>query len=70
MESKHGVQQYAATLGVRIQHYHTNNGALNKGSIAQVLNIKTRYIFPQFHIFFDDDFTTTSARIKNKLPDK
>ena len=38
-------------------------------SVALVLNLKTGYISPQFHILFDDDFTTTTARIKNKLPD-
>ena len=37
------------------------------GSVVLVLNIKTGYISPQFHIFFDDDFKTTTARITNKL---
>ena len=38
------------------------------GSIALVLNVKTGYISPQFHIVFDENFTTTLARIKKKLP--
>ena len=58
-----------ATFGVKIQKYHANNGALNTGSVSLVLNIKTGYISLQFHIVFDYDFTTTSARIKKKLPD-
>ena len=39
------------------------------GSVALVLNLKSGYISPQFHIIFDDDFTTTTARLTNKLPD-
>ena len=50
----------AVYLGTSPQH---------AGSVALVLNLKTGYISPQFHIVFDDDFTTTSARITNKLPD-
>ena len=50
----------AVYLGISPQH---------AGSVALVLNLKTGYISPQFHIVFDDDFTTTSARITNKLPD-
>ena len=38
------------------------------GSVALVLNIKTGYISSQFHIIFDDYFTTTLARTTNKLP--
>ena len=38
-------------------------------SVALVLNLKTGYISPQFRIVFVDDFTTTTARITNKLPD-
>ena len=30
---------------------------------------KTGYIYPRLHIAFDDDFTTTSTRITNKLPE-
>ena len=58
-----------AKLGVKIQKYHADNGALNTGSVALVLNIKTGYISPQFHIVFDDDFTTTFTRITQKIPD-
>ena len=39
------------------------------GSVALALNIKIEYISPRFHIAFDDNFTTTSTRITNKLPD-
>ena len=56
-------------FGVNIQKDHVNNGALIKGSVALVINIKTGYIALQFHIVFDDDFTTTSTMITNKLPD-
>ena len=38
------------------------------GSVALVLNIKTGYISPQFHIVFDDVLTTIIERITNKLP--
>ena len=58
-----------STFGVKIQKYHAKNGALNTVSVALVLNIKTGYIYPQFHIVFDDDFATTSNRIAKKLPD-
>ena len=34
-----------------------------------ILNLKTGYISPQLHIIFDEDFTTTSARITKKLPE-
>ena len=33
------------------------------GSVALVLNFKTGYISPKFHIIFDDDFTTITASI-------
>ena len=69
MEKKHAFKQYAATFGIKIQKYHADNGDLNTGSVDLVLNIITGYIYPQFHIVFDDDFTKTSARITNKLPD-
>ena len=39
------------------------------GSVDLVLNLKTGYISPQFHIVFDEKFTTTFARITDKLPD-
>ena len=38
------------------------------GSVYLVINLKTRYISPQFYIGFDDYFTTTNARITNKNP--
>ena len=69
MEEKHAFEQYTTTFGVKIQKYHANNGALNTGSVNVVLNIKTGYISPQFHIVFDEYFTTTSTRITNKPPD-
>ena len=50
----------AVYLGISPQHV---------GSVALFLNLKTGYISPQFHIFFDDNFTTTTTRITNKLPD-
>ena len=34
-----------------------------------LLNIKTGYISPQFHIAFDDDFRTEYGRITNKFSD-
>ena len=50
----------AVYLGISTHH---------AGSVALVMNLKTRYISPQFHIVFDNDFTTTTTRITNKLPD-
>ena len=50
----------AVYLGTSPQH---------EGSVALVLNLKTGYISPQFHIVFDDDFTITTTMITNKLPD-
>ena len=38
------------------------------GSVALVLNFKTGYISPKFHIIFDIDFTTTTARIIKTNP--
>ena len=32
------------------------------------LTLKTGYIYPRFHIVFDNDFTTKNARITKKLP--
>ena len=55
MEEKNVFEQYAERFGVKIQKYHAHNGALNIGSVALVLNIKTGYIYTQFHIFFYDD---------------
>ena len=46
-------------LGISPQH---------AGSVTLVLNLKTGYISPQFHIVFGDYFTTASARVTNKLP--
>ena len=69
MEEKHAFEQYTTTFGVKIQKYHAKNGTLNTGSADLVINIKTGYVSPQFHIVFDDDFTTTSARIINKPPE-
>ena len=51
----------AVYLGIFPQH---------AGSVALVLNFKTRNIYLQFHIVFDETFTTTSARIIYKLPYK
>ena len=62
VKAKHAFEKYAATFGVKIKKYHAN-------SFALVPNIKTGYITPLFHIIFDDDFTITTTRITNKLPD-
>ena len=66
---QHSFEQYKSTFGIKNQKHHSKNGALNTGSVDLVLNIKTGYLSPQFHIIFDDVFTTTSTRIPNKLPD-
>ena len=50
----------AVSLGISLHH---------AGSVAMALNLKTGYIYPQLHIVFDDNFTTTSARITNKILD-
>ena len=52
--------RWAIYLGILPQH---------AGSVALVLNIKPGYISPQFHIIFDEYFTTSYARISKKLPD-
>ena len=69
MEANHSFEQYSATFGVKFQKYRADNGALNTGSVALVLNLKTGCISPQLHIVFDDSFKITTARITNKIPD-
>ena len=69
VEEKRVFEKYATIYGKKVQKYHAENDALNTVSVALVLNIKTGYISAQLHIVFDDDFTTTSMRITNKLPD-
>ena len=66
--SSESTTENESIFGVKIQKYHADNDVLNTGSVALVINIKTGYISPQFHIVFDGGFTTTPARITNKLP--
>ena len=53
---------YITVFGLNIQKYHADIGALNSGIVALVLNIKTGYVSSQFHIIFDNYFTTTSVK--------
>ena len=67
MQAKHTFEQYATTFDVKIQRYHAKNGALNTGSVAQVLSIKTGYISPQFHIVFDNNLKQHPQGLKKNL---
>ena len=42
-----------ARLGIYVGH-----SSARAGNVALVLNSKTRLVSPQFHVVFDDDFTT------------
>ena len=38
------------------------------GSVALVLNIRTGHVSPQFHVIFDDDFTTIDYLASSTAP--
>ena len=38
------------------------------GNVSLVLNIKTRHVTPQFHLVFDDNFTTVNKNSNNTIP--
>ena len=40
------------------------------GSVFLVLNLKTRLVSPQFHVVYEDIFTTVSYLILDKEPPK
>ena len=50
-------------LGIYVGH-----SPAHAGTLALVLNPRTGHVSPQFHIVFDDLFTTVSFMNKNQLP--
>ena len=44
-------------------HYH-----FNSGSVELVLNIITGYVSPQYHVLFDENFSTVYHMSKGTLP--
>ena len=50
-------------LGIYLGH-----SPCHAGSVALVLNLKTLHISPQFHIVFDDNFTTVPHLLENEIP--
>ena len=43
-------------------------GALSVPSVALVLNPKIQHVSPQFHVVFDDKFTTVPYLTSNEIP--
>ena len=52
-----------AILGVYLGHSPSH-----AGSVAIILNPRTGHVSPQFHVFFDDNFTTVPYMDKNQVP--
>jgi hypothetical protein len=50
-------------LGIYVGHSPSH-----AGSVALVLNPRTGHVLPQFHVVFDDLFTTVPYMNKNKIP--
>ena len=44
------------------------NLAFNAGSVALVLNPATGHVSPQFHVLFDEEFSTVSFIREGKIP--
>ena len=51
--------------GVYLGHYH-----FNSGSVDLVLNIITGYVSPQYHVVFDNNFSTAYHTRKGTFPGK
>eukprot|EP00957_Ditylum_brightwellii_P006011 455806-Ditylum_brightwellii.AAC.1 len=49
--------------GVYISHSHVHNG-----NVALVLNLQTGHVSPQYHLVFDDKFTTFPYLNLDKAP--
>ena len=52
-----------AILGVYLGHSPSH-----AGSVALILNPRTGHVSPQFHVIFDDNFTTVPYMDKNQVP--
>jgi hypothetical protein len=50
-------------LGIYVSHSPSHSGL-----VALVLNPRTGHVLPQFHVLFDDLFTTVPYMNKNKIP--
>jgi hypothetical protein len=50
-------------LGIYVGH-----SPLHAGSVALVLNPRTGHVSPQFHVVYDDHFTTVPFMEKNEVP--
>ena len=50
---------------VYLGHYH-----FHSGSVELVLNIITGYVSPQYHVVFDNNFSTVYHTRKGTLPEK
>ena len=48
---------------VYMGHYH-----FHSGSVESVLNIITGYVSPQYHVVFDENFSTVDHTRKGTLP--
>ena len=38
------------------------------GSVAMVLNPKNLHVSPQYHVIFDDNFSTVPAMVNGEIP--
>ena len=52
-----------ARLGVSLEQ-----SPCHAGSVALVLNPRTLHVSPQYHVVFDDDFSTVSFLITDDIP--
>ena len=50
-------------LGIYVGH-----SPLHAGSVVLILNPRTGHVSPQFHVVFDDHFTTVPFMEKNEVP--
>ena len=53
-----------ARLGIYLDH-----SPCHAGSIALVMNPRTLHVSPQFHVVYDDDFTTVPSMRSGDIPD-
>ena len=53
-----------ARLGIYLGH-----SPCHAGSIALVMNPRTLHVSPQFHVVYDDDFTTVPSMRSGDIPD-
>ena len=51
-------------VAIYLGHSPTHNG-----SVAMVLNPSTLHVSPQYHVVFDDNFSTVSSMVNGEVPE-